>query len=192
MWLDNLGLGIYRESFQDNAITWDVLPELNEGDLEALGVLLGHRKKILRAIAQLSSSAEGMGPGSISLAVSPKQQPFPSERDQAERRQLTVVFCDLVGSTALSRRLDPEDLQDVIRRFLDACSQAIGRFNGYIAQYLGDEVFVYSGYPHAHENDAERRTLWLAILDAVKALNQAIPIQSLVLLHESGSRLVTS
>ena len=176
MWLDNLGLGIYRESFQDNAITWDVLPELNEGDLEALGVLLGHRKKILRAIAQLSSSAEGMGPGSISLAVSPKQQPFPSERDQAERRQLTVVFCDLVGSTALSRRLDPEDLQDVIRRFLDACSQAIGRFNGYIAQYLGDGILVYFGYPHAHENDAERAVhSGLAILDAVKALNQDNP-----------------
>ncbi|MEO6307595.1 MAG: adenylate/guanylate cyclase domain-containing protein [Nitrospiraceae bacterium] len=175
-WLENLGLGIYRESFQDNAIAWDVLPELNEGDLEALGVLLGHRKKLLRAIAQLSPSAEGMGPGAISLAVSPEQQPVPPERDQAERRQLTVVFCDLVGSTALSRRLDPEDLQDVIRRFLDACSQAIGRFNGYIAQYLGDGILVYFGYPHAHENDAERAVhSGLAILDAVKALNQDNP-----------------
>jgi class 3 adenylate cyclase/predicted ATPase len=175
-WLDNLGLGIYRESFQDNAITWDVLPELNEGDLDALGVLLGHRKKLLRAIAQLSPSAEGMGPGAISLVISPEQQPVPPERDQAERRQLTVVFCDLVGSTALSRRLDPEDLQDVIRRFLDACSQAIGRFNGYIAQYMGDGILVYFGYPHAHENDAERAVhSGLAILDAVKALNQDNP-----------------
>ena len=171
-WLDNLGLGIYRESFQHNAITWDVLPELNEGDLEALGVLLGHRKKLLRAIAQLSQSAEVMGPGSIPAGVIPEEQPFPPERDQAERRQLTVMFCDLVDSTALSSRLDPEDLQDVIRRFLDACSQAIGRLNGYIAKYMGDGMLVYFGYPHAHENDAERAVhAGLAILDTVRALN---------------------
>ena len=175
-WLDNLGLGRYAEAFQQNAITWDVLPELNEGDLEALGVLLGHRKKLLRAIAQLSQSAEGMGPGSIPIAVSPDTQPFPPERDQAERRQLTVMFCDLVDSTALSRRLDPEDLQDVIRRFLDACSQAIGRFNGYIAKYMGDGMLVYFGYPHAHENDAERAVhAGLAILDTVKALHHDNP-----------------
>ena len=87
-----------------------------------------------------------------------------------------MVFCDLVGSTALSRRLDPEDLQDVIRRFLDACSHAIGRFNGYIAQYLGDGILVYFGYPHAHENDAERAVhAGLAILDAVNALNHDNP-----------------
>src|SRR6266404_4684985 len=98
-WLDNLGLGIYREAFQHNAISWDVLPELNEGDLEALGVLLGHRKTLLRAIAQLSQSAEVMGPGSRSRAVSPATPPVPPERDQAERRQLTVLFCDLVDST---------------------------------------------------------------------------------------------
>ena len=106
-WLNHLGLGIYCESFQHNAITWDVLPELNEGDLEALGVLLGHRKTLLRAIAQLSQRAEGMGVGSLPLAVSPDTPPVPPERDQAERRQLTVMFCDLVGSTALSSRLDP-------------------------------------------------------------------------------------
>ena len=175
-WLDNLGLGRYREAFQHNAIAWDVLPELNEGDLEALGVLLGHRKTLLRAIAQLSQSAEGRGPGSIPIAVSPETQPFPPERDQAERRQLTVMFCDLVDSTALSRRLDPEDLQDVIRRFLDACSQAIGRFNGYIAKYMGDGMLVYFGYPQAHEHDAERAVhAGLAILDTVKALQQDNP-----------------
>ncbi|HMF84981.1 MAG TPA: adenylate/guanylate cyclase domain-containing protein, partial [Nitrospiraceae bacterium] len=175
-WLENLGLGRYSESFQHNAIGWDVLPELNEGDLVTLGVLLGHRKTLLRAIAQLSPSAEGMGPGSIPSAVIPEQQPLPSERDQAERRQLTVMFCDLVGSTALSHRLDPEDLQDVIRRFIDACSQTIGRFNGYIAQYLGDGILVYFGFPHAHENDVERAVhSGLAILDAVKALHHDNP-----------------
>ncbi|CAE6490881.1 tetratricopeptide repeat protein [Nitrosomonas nitrosa] len=171
-WLDNLGLSIYRESFQHNAITWDVLPELNEGDLEAMGVLLGHRKKLLRAIAQLPQSAEVMGPGSIPVGVIPEEQPFPPERDQAERRQLTVMFCDLVDSTALSSRLDPEDLQDVVRRFLDACSQAIGRLNGYIAKYMGDGMLVYFGYPQAHEHDAERAVhAGLAILDTVRAFN---------------------
>jgi len=175
-WLDNLGLGIYREAFQHNAISWDVLPELNEGDLEALGVLLGHRKTLLRAIAQLSQSAEVMGPGSRSRAVSPATPPVPPERDQAERRQLTVLFCDLVDSTALSQRVDPEDFQEVIRRFLDACNQTIGRFNGYIAKYMGDGILVYFGYPQAHENDAERAVhAGLAILDTVKALHQDNP-----------------
>jgi class 3 adenylate cyclase/predicted ATPase len=175
-WLENLGLGIYREAFEKNAITWDVLPELNHGDLEALGVLLGHRKTLLRAIAQLSPSAEAKGPGSLPHVVSPDTPPVPPERDQAERRQLTVMFCDLVDSTALSRRVDPEDLQDVIRRFLDACSQAIGQFNGYIAKYMGDGMLVYFGYPQAHEHDAERAVhAGLAILETVKALHQDNP-----------------
>jgi class 3 adenylate cyclase/tetratricopeptide (TPR) repeat protein len=175
-WLNHLGLGIYCESFQHNAITWDVLPELKESDLEALGVLLGHRKTLLRAIAQLSPSAEGRGLGSLPLGVSPDTQPVPPERDHAERRQLTVMFCDLVDSTALSRRVDPEDLQDVVRRFLDACSHAIGRFNGYIAKYMGDGMLVYFGYPQAHEHDAERAVhAGLAILDTVTALNHDTP-----------------
>jgi class 3 adenylate cyclase/predicted ATPase len=175
-WLESLGLGMYRESFQQNAIAWDVLPELNEGDLEALGVLLGHRKTLLRAIAQLSQRAEVMGPGSIPIAVSPEKPPVPPERDQAERRQLTVMFCDLVDSTALSRRVDPEDLQEVIRRFLDACSHTIGRLNGYIAKYMGDGMVVYFGYPQAHEHDAERAVhAGLAILDTVKTLNHDNP-----------------
>ncbi len=170
-WLDSLGLSIYHESFEHNAITWDVLPELNEGDLKALGVLLGHRKILLRAIAQLSQNAV-IGPGSMSAGVTPEEQPSPPERNQAERRQLTVMFCDLVDSTALSCRLDPEDLQDVIRRFLDACSQAISRLDGYIAKYMGDGMLAYFGYPHAHENDAERAVhAGLAILDTVKAFN---------------------
>ncbi|HEY6287863.1 MAG TPA: adenylate/guanylate cyclase domain-containing protein, partial [Nitrospiraceae bacterium] len=175
-WLENLGLGRYAEAFQRNAISWDVLPELNEGDLEALGVLLGHRKTLLRAIAHLSQSAEDRGPGSLPRAVSPATPPVPPEREQAERRQLTVMFCDLVDSTALSRRLDPEDLQDVIRRFLDACSQTIGQFNGYIAKYMGDGMVVYFGYPQAHENDAERAVhSGLAILETVKAFHQDNP-----------------
>ncbi|MEO8047845.1 MAG: adenylate/guanylate cyclase domain-containing protein, partial [Nitrospirota bacterium] len=116
------------------------------------------------------------GPESLPGAVSPTMPSFSRERDQAERRQLTVLFCDLVDSTALSRRLDPEDLQDVVRRFLDACSQAIGRFNGYIAKYMGDGMLVYFGYPQAHENDAERAVhAGLAILDTVQVLNRKNP-----------------
>jgi class 3 adenylate cyclase/predicted ATPase len=175
-WLNHLGLERYSEAFQQNAITWDVLPELKENDLEAVGVLLGHRKTLLRAISQLSQHAEGVNLGSLPLAVSSNTLPFPAERDQAQRRQLTVLFCDLVDSTALSRRLDPEDLQDVIRRFLDACGQSIGRFNGYIAKYLGDGMLVYFGYPQANENDAERAVhAGLAILEKVKALQQDNP-----------------
>ena len=175
-WLNNLGLGRYAEAFQQNAITWEVLPELKENDLETLGVLLGHRKILLRAIAQLPPRADLPDRGYLPNAVSPSPSPFPATRDQAERRQLTVMFCDLVDSTALSRRVDPEDLQDVIRRFLDACSQAIGQFNGYIAKYMGDGMLVYFGYPQAHENDAERAVhAGLATLENVKALQQSNP-----------------
>ena len=174
-WLDNLGLGIYAEAFQQNAITWDVIPELNEGDLEALGVLLGHRKNSCARSLNCHSALKLWARG-LSLLPSVRKQPFPPERDQAERRQLTVLFCDLVDSTALSRRLDPEDLQDVIRRFLDACSKAIGQFNGYIAKYMGDGMLVYFGYPHAHEHDAERAVhSGLAILETVKALQSGNP-----------------
>ena len=175
-WLDDLGLGQYRETFEQNAIDWDVLPDLSDGDLEALGVLLGHRKKLLRAIASLSQSGEPTGRGPIPISDVPGRQPSHPEADQAERRQLTVMFCDLVDSTALSHQLDPEDLQDVVRQFLDTCSQAIGRFEGYIARYMGDGMLVYFGYPHAHEDDAERAVYsGLAILDGVNALNRKTP-----------------
>ena len=170
-WLENLGLDRYCEAFQHNAITWDVLPELNDTDLATLGVLLGHRKKILRAIARLPQDREGDVVEPLLIPTDQGTKPFLSERGQAERRQLTVMFCDLVGSTALAQRLDPEDLQTAIRRFLDACSEAIGRFHGYIAKYMGDGLLVYFGYPHAHEHDAERAVhAGLAVLELVKAL----------------------
>ena len=170
-WLESLGLDRYREAFQQNAITWDVLPELTDGDLASLGVVLGHRKRLLRAISKLSQSREGDCLESLPFPTSQETKRSPSDRDQAERRQLTVMFCDLVGSTELARRLDPEDLQAAIRRFLDVCSEAISRFNGYIAKYMGDGLLVYFGYPHAHEHDAERAVhAGLAVLELVKAL----------------------
>ncbi len=171
VWLENMGLGCYREAFRQNAITWDVLPELNDGDLASLGVLLGHRKKLLRAIAQLSQKDGSDGRELLPVSTDQKAEPFPSDRDRAERRLLTVMFCDLVGSTALARQLDPEDLQTTVRRFLDICGEAVGRFNGYIAKYMGDGLLVYFGYPHAHEHDAERAIhAGLAVLELVKAL----------------------
>jgi class 3 adenylate cyclase len=186
-WLEDLGLGIYRETFKQHAIDWDVLPDLSDRDLEALGILLGHRKKLLRAIASLSQSAETMGRGSIPVSVVPGRHPFHLESDQAERRQLTVMFCDLVDSTALSRSLDPESLQDIVRRFLDTCSQAIARYEGYIARYMGDGMMVYFGYPHAHEDDAERAVhSGLGILDAVKPLNGKKPKQGIKIAARIG------
>lgn len=170
-WLESLGLDRYRELFEQNAITWDVLPELNDGDLASMGVLLGHRKQLLRAMARLSQRSEGDHASSLSLTTANGITPSPSSRDQAERRQLTVMFCDLVGSTALARRLDPEDVQAAIRDFLDTSSEAIGRFNGYIAKYMGDGLLAYFGYPHAHEHDAERAVhAGLAVLEVVKTL----------------------
>ncbi|MBX3324447.1 MAG: adenylate/guanylate cyclase domain-containing protein [Nitrospira sp.] len=167
-WLESLGLDHYREAFEQNAITWDVLPELTDEDLTSLGVLLGHRKKLLRAIAQLSQSSGPDRANSATIPASTVLTPHAFGRDQAERRQLTVMFCDLVGSTRLARRLDPEDVQEIIRRFLEACNQAVGRFNGYVAKYMGDGLLAYFGYPHAHEHDAERAVhAGLAILDLV-------------------------
>lgn len=128
-------------------------------------------EEALRAIADLSLQADSDGRQPAPIATDLEATPFPPVRDQAERRQLTVMFCDLVGSTALARRVDPEDLQTSIRHFLDACSEAISRFNGYIAKYMGDGLLVYFGYPQAHEHDAERAVhAGLAVLELVRAL----------------------
>ncbi|MDP6406149.1 MAG: adenylate/guanylate cyclase domain-containing protein [Alphaproteobacteria bacterium] len=145
-WLEGLDLGRYVEMFQANAVDLELLLDLDEADLEKLGVAaLGHRKKLLRAIAELGSE-----PASTATAADATR---PSE---AERRQLTVMFCDLVGSTALSEQLDPEDLRAVIGAFQMACAGVIAGFEGYIARYMGDGLLVYFGYPQAHEDDAER------------------------------------
>jgi class 3 adenylate cyclase/tetratricopeptide (TPR) repeat protein len=149
-WLRSLDLPQYEQAFSDNAIDIETLPDLNEVDLEKLGVLLGHRKKMLRAIARLMSGA--------SAELAPvRDTPRVSQRsDAAERRQLTVLFCDLVASTALSTRLDPEDLHEVLSRYATRVSEEVTRFGGFVARFLGDGVLVYFGYPQAREDDAER------------------------------------
>jgi class 3 adenylate cyclase/tetratricopeptide (TPR) repeat protein len=160
-WLGQLGLAQYAEAFQANDIDLDLLPDLNEADLEKLGISsLGHRKRLLKAIHALASDAPAL-----------KISPAPIRPHEAERRQLTVVFCDLVGSTALAEQLDPEDLRDVIRTYQDACAGVVSRFEGYIAKYVGDGLLIYFGYPKAHEDDAERAVrASLGVLSAVTGL----------------------
>jgi class 3 adenylate cyclase len=146
-WLRGLGLGQYEGAFRESEIEADVLPELTEADLEKLGLPLGPRKRILKAIANLGD--EDKSPRPTRLAR-------PSSEDAAERRQLTVMFCDLAGSTALSARLDPEDMRQVIRAYQDACSGVVARYDGFVAKFMGDGILAYFGFPHAHEDDAER------------------------------------
>ena len=146
-WLRGLSLERYAGAFRDNAIELEVLPQLSEADLEKIGVLLGHRKIMLKAIAAL-------GP----QAPQPLPEPTPAVPAEAERRQLTVMFCDLVGSTPLSARLDPEDLRGIIGAYHRCVTEIVESFCGFVARYMGDGVLVYFGYPQAHEDDAERAT----------------------------------
>jgi class 3 adenylate cyclase len=145
-WLRALGLGQYGQAFAENGIDIEVLPELTDRDLEQLGIPLGHRRKMLHAITALDAAASGRREAGDASA----------EADMAERRQLTLLFCDIVGSTALSTRLDPEDLRLAYRAYRDGCARVVDRYDGIIAQLLGDGVLVYFGYPRAHEDDAER------------------------------------
>jgi len=165
-WLRGLGLERYAVAFRDNEIDWEALPKLTAEDLQDLGVVLGtHRRKLLEAIAALQSDV-----GSI-----PKTGAVAST---AERRQLTVMFCDLVGSTALSARLDPEDLREVIGAYHAAIAEVISRFDGFVAKYMGDGVLAYFGYPQAHEDDAERAVrAGLAVVGVVRRLLTAVPLQ---------------
>jgi len=145
-WLASIGLSEYAQRFADNGIDLSVIRDLTEQDLKDLGVLLGHRRKILRAIAEL----DGVAPAPIETATEPVA------RDEAERRHLTVMICDLVGSTALSARLDPEDMNAVIDAYHAACARIMLTYDGFIAEFRGDGILAYFGYPRAHEDDAER------------------------------------
>jgi class 3 adenylate cyclase/predicted ATPase len=160
-WLDQHGVGKYAELFAENDIGLDVLPDLTDADLEKLGVSLGDRRRILKAAASREISA---------IASAPAATPRADTRE-AERRQLTVMFCDLVGSTELSTKLDAEDFRDVIKAFQDACTEVVARSDGHVAKSLGDGLLVYFGYPLAHEDDAARAVhAGLGIVEAVTAL----------------------
>jgi class 3 adenylate cyclase/tetratricopeptide (TPR) repeat protein len=158
-WLRDLGLERYAEAFRDHEIDAEILPRLTAGDLRDIGITaVGHRRKLLEAIAALTAVAE----------------PAPTQpraaRSRAERRQLTVLFCDLVGSTELSARLDPEDLAQLIRTYQECCTAVIVRWDGHVARYLGDGVLAYFGYPSAGEDDVERAVR--AGLDLVAAVGR--------------------
>ena len=147
-WLNGLGPGQYAHEFGVNAVDWEVLPELTDGDIRELGVsALGHRKKLLKAIRAAFNQSS---PPSASPVAE-------TESDtEAQRRQLTVMFCDLADSTELSARVDPEDFADIVRNYQAAATQVIEKYRGYVARFMGDGILVYFGYPRAHENDAER------------------------------------
>jgi class 3 adenylate cyclase/predicted ATPase len=146
-WLRRLGMSEYIKCFVENRIDFSVLPDLTDQHLKELGIALGDRLKLLRAIQELGSTPP----------LSPKLSPSePKVEEVAERRQVTVMFSDLVGSTALAARLDPEDMREVIAAYHTSVAEAVRRFDGFVAQYLGDGVLVYFGYPQAHEDDAER------------------------------------
>jgi len=160
-WLKKLGLEQYAQLFAENGIDFSVLPDLTEQDLEKLGVLLGHRRKMLRAIAELEART------SFDKAALES-----ARADDIERRHLTVMFCDLVGSTALSGRLDPEDLRTVVKAYHRCCAELIVKSGGFVAKYMGDGVLAYYGYPEAHEEDAERAVrAGLAVIEAVAKLD---------------------
>ena len=172
-WLQQLGLAQYEPAFRDNSVDGDVLPDLTPDDLIAIGVTaVGHRRKLLSAIAALGAAAPAPAPTATpapATAPAPPPAPMPA---QAERRQLTVMFCDLVGSTALSTGMDPEDLRDVIASYQSRCSAVIRRYDGFVAKYMGDGILVYFGYPRAHEDEAERSVrAGLDIVDAMAELN---------------------
>ena len=150
VWLRSLGLGKYEAAFRENEIDETVLPNLTAEDLKELGVAaLGDRVKMLDAIAALRSDASGKAP--LVDAGTTSSTPSPHPEDRAERRQVTVMFSDLVGSTALSARMDPEDLREVISAYQKCVAATVQRFGGFVAKYMGDGVLVYFGYPQAHE-----------------------------------------
>jgi len=170
-WLRKLGMSEYAQLFADNSIDdVSILRDLTDQDLKDVGVPLGHRRKMLRAIAELSGAAPA--------APQPTAQPEPKPQDGAERRHLTIMFTDLVGSTALSTKLDPEDLRPVIGAYHKCVAETVARFDGFVAKYMGDGALIYFGYPHAHEDDAERAVrTGLALAEAVGRVRAQEPLQ---------------
>ena len=172
-WLQKLGLGQYAQRFAENEIDVSVLRHLTDQDLKDIGVPLGPRRKILAAI-----TAET---GTTNATPEPAASIEPKAQDTAERRQVTVMFSDLVGSTALSARMDPEDLREVISAYQKCVAETVQRFGGFVAKYMGDGVLIYFGYPQAHEDDAERAVrAGLELVAAVGDLKTHAPLQTRV------------
>ena len=177
-WLKQLGMHEYIQHFVENDIDFAILDNLTDQDLEKIGVRsLGHRRKLLHAIADL----QGVEKNSPTVAIVAAPTPAPRVADTAERRQVTVVFSDMVGSTALSVRMDPEDLREVISAYQKSVAEVVRRFGGFVAKYMGDGVLVYFGYPKAHEDDAERAVqAGLELIATVSALKTRAALQTRV------------
>ena len=176
-WLKQRGMSEYAQRFVENRIDLSVLPDLTDQDLEKLGVLLGDRRRMLRWITELKG-AEKVAPAVGIRAAAPSVRGPPTS---AERRQVTVMFSDLVGSTALSARLDPEDLREVVLAYQNVVAQTVRRFDGFVAEYHGDGVMVYFGYPRAHEDDPERAVrAGLELIAAVTTVESCAPLQTRV------------
>ena len=196
-WLRGLGLERYEAAFCDNEIDWAVLPELTADDLKDIGVTaVGHRRKLLAAMAALRAPGSPLDPIPPTAPSGGRPLPTPGTPSpgghpgasahatggrvlaEAERRHLTIMFCDLVGSTPLATRLDPEDLRDVIGAYHRAVAEVIGSLDGFVAKYMGDGVLAYFGYPRAHEDDAERAVrAGLALVEAVPRLELAAQVR---------------
>ena len=154
-WLRDLGLERYAQAFQDAEVTPEILPQLTDADLRELGLPLGPRKIVLNALRGLTSPSATIA----RVAEVPRAEAgpdLPSAPSQAERRQLTVMFVDLVGSTALSAEFDPEEMGELLRAYQNAVAGEIVRFEGHVAKFMGDGVLAYFGWPQAHEDDVER------------------------------------
>ena len=170
-WLSELGLECYAAAFAANDVTPDILPHLSSEDLKELGVTsVGHRRLLLAAIGELRDGTVAQGrPAASKIPGSAPSAP-PAGTEEGERRHLTVMFCDIVDSTTLAGKLDPEDMRAVTQLFYKACGESIKAYEGYIAKYLGDGVLAYFGYPRAHEDDAERAAR--AGLDLIAAIGR--------------------
>jgi len=180
VWLRSLGLEEHEAAFRDNKVDAVVLPKLTADDLKDLGIAaVGDRRKLLEAIAALRNDFGGKAPSVDAVPTS--SAPSARPEDRAERRQVTVMFSDLVGSTALSARMDPEDLREVISAYQKCVAETVQRFGGFVAKYMGDGVLIYFGYPHAHEDDAERAVrAGLELVGTVGALKTRAPLQTRV------------
>src|ERR1700740_101831 len=169
--LKSLGLERFETAFRDNGIDESVLTHLTQDHLRELGLPLGARIKLLAAVAALAKESESHTPAAMA--------PEGSGADPAERRQITVLFSDLVGSTPLSTRMDPEDLRKLISAYQKCVAEAVQRFGGFVAKYMGDGVLVYFGYPEAHEDDAERAVRsGLELVSEVAKLNTSTTLQT--------------
>ena len=173
-WLRSLGLGKYEAAFRENEIDETVLPRLTAEDLKDLGVsVVGHRRKLLDAIAALQNET--------SAVETPAERRTTFTEHLAERRQVTVVFSELVGSTALSARMDPEDFGEVVSAYHKCIAETVQRFDGFVAAYTGDGVLIYLGYPEAHEDDAEQAVrAGLEMVVAVRDLKTHAALQTRV------------